>query len=249
MYSHDFFEGHQGPSSASAEAVVPLVMDWVAPASVVDVGCGRGAWLAAFVRHGVTDILGIDGDYVDRASLSIPPDAFRAADLTRPLNVGRAFDLAVSLEVAEHLPASSAEVFIATLAELAPVVLFSAASPYQGGTHHVNERWPAYWAERFGRHGYRALDILRPRIWGRPEVASWYQQNAVVYARPEALAAHPKLSAARVYDGPPIGCLHPERALASFELTLHHVGQARPRDLLAALPGAIGRAVRKRLPR
>src|SRR5438046_10610902 len=94
------------------------------PTSVVDLGCGIGTWLAVFAEHNVGDYVGIDGDYVDRSQLLIPPERFLSGDLSEPVELNRRFDLAVSLEVAEHLPAASARVLVASLTGLPPVVLF-----------------------------------------------------------------------------------------------------------------------------
>lgn len=78
----------------------------------------------------------------------------------------RNFDLAVSLQVAEHLPPSSAKGFIDSLAKLAPVVLFSAAIPLQAGAEHLNEQWPEYWAALFKTHDYLPIDCIRGRMSG-----------------------------------------------------------------------------------
>src|SRR5947209_2323721 len=96
-YDAAFYAVQADGSLRSARVIVPLVMELVKPASVLDVGCGLGTWLAAFAEHGVADFLGMDGDYVDRAKLKIPTDRFRAADLTNPPHPGRTFDLAVCL--------------------------------------------------------------------------------------------------------------------------------------------------------
>jgi hypothetical protein len=84
----------------------------------------------------------VDGAYVQPALLAIPQEQFLAHDLTLPLHAGRTFDLALSLELAEHLPPECAGVLVDSLARLAPAVVFSAAVPFQGGVGHVNERWP-----------------------------------------------------------------------------------------------------------
>ena len=153
-YDHEFYELHRKQSLDSARRVLPLVFQYVQPASVVDVGCGEGAWLSEFCAAGVRDYLGVDGDYVDRTKLLIEPDRFQAADLAQGIDLGRRFDLAVCLEVAEHLPQSAAGRFVAALAALSDVVLFSAAIPQQLGTDHINLQWPGYWRELFVRHGY-----------------------------------------------------------------------------------------------
>ncbi len=192
-YTRRFFAGQRAGSDRSAQRIVSLVMRQVAPASVVDVGCGVGAWLAAFEREGVGDLVGLDGGYVPRDMLQIAQDRFIAADLKSPPDLGRTFDLALSLEVAEHLPEQAAEGFVATLCGLAPVVLFSAAVPLQGGTGHVNERPQSYWAERFESRGYAAIDAIRPEIWNDDAVRFWYRQNTLLYANGRALEGNATL--------------------------------------------------------
>ena len=194
-YGNDFYNGLLLEVPASAGTIVPLVMDLLHPRSVVDVGCGNGAWLAAFRDAGVRDYLGVDGDYTPRERLFISRDHFLSADLTVPLDLGRRFDLAVSLEVAEHLPETAATDFIETLTRLAPAVLFSAAVPSQGGAGHVNEQWQEYWRARFAANGFIATDPIRPMIWGRPGIANYYQQNIVVYVDRERIGDFPRLHA------------------------------------------------------
>jgi SAM-dependent methyltransferase len=184
-YSSRFYEGQQQRSIASANIVVPEVLSLFSIDSVLDVGCGTGGWLQAFAQHGISDYLGVDGDYVPRGMLKIPVDRFRALDIANLADLGRVFDLACSLEVGEHLPESAARCFVAALVCAAPVVLFSAAIPHQGGTAHLNEQWQAYWAAFFAQHGYVAVDCIRPRIYGNNKVEWWYRQNILIYCRPE----------------------------------------------------------------
>jgi SAM-dependent methyltransferase len=188
-----------------------VLIDLISPESVVDVGCGVGAWLAAFRDAGVDDVLGLDGDYVPRDLLQIEPDRFLAANLQEPPDLNRRFDLAISLEVAEHLPESASDRLVETLCKLAPVVLFSAATPLQGGTGHVNEQPQSYWAEKFALHGRRAVDAVRPAVWNDAAVKFWYRQNAVVYASPEALESNNRLrEIAERTDTRILDVIHPE---------------------------------------
>lgn len=194
-YSAGFYREWAEGSAKSAARAIPELLNWISPRSVVDVGCGIGTWLREFQSHGVADVLGIDGDYVDRALLAIDPAHFAAQELTRRVNIDRRFDVAVSLEVAEHLPGERALSFVEDLCRLAPLVVFSAAIPGQGGTNHVNEQWQSYWAALFKRCGYEALDVLRPALWNDPEVEFWYAQNMILYASQEALRTNTALAA------------------------------------------------------
>lgn len=176
----------------SPRAVVPIVISLVAPRSVVDVGCGSGAWLHVFREHGIERVLGIEGGHVDPSWLLVPEEWVCKMDLSRPFRLREIFDLAVCLEVAEHLPKECAEGLVESLVSIAPIVLFSAAVPLQGGSHHVNEQWPEYWASLFLRHRYRQLDVLRKRIWKNATIKVFYRQNAFLYVKEDLIADNPE---------------------------------------------------------
>jgi hypothetical protein len=197
-YSQNFFDGIETGSLQSAQVVVPLVLELTRPRSVIDVGCGRGAWLRAFRNGGVEHIRGIDGGYVDTASLLIPQECFSAVDLSKPFELSGRYDLALCLEVAEHLPAGMANVLARQLTTVAPIILFSAAINGQGGINHVNERPPSYWRELFEAHGYMLFDPIRPTILADSRIEWWYRQNIVVYATNEGVDRLPLLSMHRV---------------------------------------------------
>ncbi len=192
-YTNEFYQGHHDVSLRSARAIVPLALGLVQPRSVVDVGCGTGTWLSVFQECGVDDVYGVDGEWVNRKALVIPEDRFLAVDLRRPFQLGRRFDLAVSLEVGEHLPGECARAFVASLTRLAPAVLFSAAIPFQGGADHVNEQWPDYWAERFADEGYAAVDCMRRKVWRDENVEWYYAQNTLMFASRDVLDRSPAL--------------------------------------------------------
>lgn len=177
-YDQQFYD-QIGPGSArSAEIVLPLVAEVIPFESCIDVGCGTAEWLRSALDAGATRAIGIDGEHVDRSALRIDPSCFLAHHLETQLpHVGR-FDLAMSMEVAEHLSGARAASFISDLSGLSDAVLFSGAAPGQGGTHHVNEQWPSYWVRHFAARGYVAFDVVRPWIWDDERVAFWYRQNA-----------------------------------------------------------------------
>jgi methyltransferase family protein len=181
-YSKHFYEHVLSTSRTSAQEIVPLILEFIHPESVIDIGCGNGDWLSVFRDCGVENTLGLDGDWVDRSTMLIPSDRFLSRDLSIPLELDQTFDLALSLEVAEHLPRISAETFVNSLTSLAPVVVFSAAIPFQEGTHHVNEQWPDYWAALFQEKGFLAIDCIRRRIWQNDNVDWWYAQNILMFA-------------------------------------------------------------------
>jgi SAM-dependent methyltransferase len=201
-------------SARSAAETVPLVLELIQPASAVDVGCGTGSWLSALQQAGTRDVLGVDGPWADTTMLTIPPEQFMAFDLNKPLRLPRRFDLVLSLEVAQHLPAARAGAFVGSLTGLGPLVLFSSAIPYQGGIGHVNEQWPDYWARLFERRGYVTIDPFRRRLWDNENVEWWFAQNLLLFASRPCVEANAALKRARDNTHPAqLALVHPRKYL------------------------------------
>jgi SAM-dependent methyltransferase len=231
-------------SPSAAAAVVPLLIELVHPFSVLDVGCGVGAWLAAFEDLGVHEVLGVDGADIADSRLMIPRPRYKVVDLaTGRLELASTFDLALCLEVGEHLAASAADSLVASLVSAAPVVAFSAAVPGQGGIGHINEQWPDYWQSRFAAYGYRQYDVIRKQIWFDESVAYWYRQNAFLYATDEAAKKHGL--ATMIATAFPERVVHPalfERLVRLSQPANHGVW-----SLIRALPRASRGAIRRRI--
>jgi hypothetical protein len=218
---------------------MPIVQELVQFHSVLDVGCGRGAWLAVCRDQGAKRIVGYDGDYVNRSSLLIPESCFRPTDLSKPFTIDDRFDLAICVEVAEHLPARMARLLVKALTGAAPAVLFSAAIPGQGGTKHINEQWPAYWQRLFAGQGFRRLDWIRPRIWHDHRVEGWYRQNCYLFVSQTFNLASD--------SGGADECL--AACCGGFELISSHIMNryTSVSGLLKELPREFVRAIKRRL--
>jgi SAM-dependent methyltransferase len=207
-YGAGFFEALAEGTRRSAAIVTPMLVELFRPESVVDVGCGTGLWLAAFRQHGVADVCGVDGPWVPRAELQIPATLFHQHDLSRPLELGRRFDLALCLEVAEHLPPEAADQLVEGLTRLAPIVVFSAAIPFQQGDGHINEQWPSFWCNLFAAYGYDCLSDLRHRVWSNPSIEVWYRQNLLCFVAAESRRRLP-WAGERASDEP-VDVVHPD---------------------------------------
>ncbi len=164
-------------NTQSAEQVVPFVVELCAPRSVVDVGCGLGTWLYIFEKQGVDKILGLDNSKTNLNNLLIKKEQFIAYNLSEKITLNQKFDMALCLEVAEHLPENKADILINSLVNLSDVIVFSAAIPKQGGQGHINEQWHTYWQEKFEKYNFQFYDVLRPAFWQNEKVDWWYKQN------------------------------------------------------------------------
>ncbi|MDD2734679.1 MAG: class I SAM-dependent methyltransferase [Desulfuromonadaceae bacterium] len=210
---HHYNEDH---SERSASVIVPYLLQFINPASAIDIGCGPGQWLSVLARHGVMEVTGVDGAHVPQHLRKV--DNFIECDLRRfadlrgvllPVSAGKEkrFDLCVSLEVAEHLPPECAREFVVLLTELSDIILFSAALLNQTGENHVNEQSQEYWVKLFSERNYVCCDLFRKKFWSDSSVNWWYRQNMFLYVQ-EGSMRKLKVIDPPFYDGNEY--VHPE---------------------------------------
>lgn len=184
IYDEKFFSKQMNGSYLSAKYLIGHLLTVFKPKSVVDMGCGKGMWLQVFGENGIDSLMGIDGFCVNKAATVNKPILFLTMDLNQPIFIqNKKFDLAISLEVAEHLEEKSAQIFIENLISLSDVIMFSAAYTKQGGDRHLNEQKHTYWANIFIKHNYFPYDFFRPFAWGNNNIDFWYQQNSFLYIK------------------------------------------------------------------
>ena len=213
-YGNDFFAGIAEGARRSANAVVLIIEELFAPRSLIDIGGGAGHWAAAFRAIGVADTLTVDGPWVPQSARVVPAESFREHDLSRPLALERQFDVAMSLEAAEHLSPDAAAGLIRVLTEAAPIVIFSAALPGQGGDGHINEQRASYWAKMFDEQDYACFTDLRSRAWHNEAIEVWYRQNLLCFIRRSELPLWTdRLSEQREPDDPLLDVAHPDLVL------------------------------------
>ena len=207
VYTKEYYSEITRGSLQSAEATIPVILQFITPSSVADIGCGTGSWLSVWTKHGVTDICGYDGAYIDREQLLIDKDKFVPVDIETGIPISKKFDLVMSLEVAEHIHPENASVFIRSLCDLGNVILFSAAIPHQGGLNHFNEQYPEYWMNLFSENGYTAYDCIREKIWNNKNIDTCYRQNIFFFVSNSAQRDHPLIT---TYRKPVLALVHPE---------------------------------------
>jgi SAM-dependent methyltransferase len=242
LYDPEFFDAIREGSGRSAGGVVPILQRCFAPRSVVDVGCGEGAWCDAFLRHGAQRVVGLDwlpGYELGRTIRTRSGAEITMVDLEEALGPPRAtFDLALCLEVAEHLSPGRADSLVRDLCSLAPVVVFSAAVPGQGGQGHVNEQWPREWAQRFLKQDRLVTGRLRDVFADDGDIEPWYRHNMIV-----AVAQGSSLSALATLLPPGASRLHPALWVdGDGDMAITQAVHALAREMRAATspPGATG---------
>lgn len=134
MYDKQYYKKHELGSYVSAKKILGLVKEIVDFKSVIDFGCGIGTWGKALSNiSNSKDYFGIDQHQYNQDIFAIPQKQYLQYDLTKALNLHKKFDLAISVEVAEHIDKEYSNIFIHSLCAHSDIILFSAAIPYQGG--------------------------------------------------------------------------------------------------------------------
>ncbi|WP_076605325.1 class I SAM-dependent methyltransferase [Candidatus Filomicrobium marinum] len=216
---------------SAASVVLKAVKQCIPMESALDVGCGTGTWLGVAKKLGARRILGLDGPHVPIEYLDVEQFEFRPTDLASPPKDVGLFDLAICLEVAEHLEADASDSLLDLLANSSENIIFSAAIPGQGGNGHINEQWQESWILRFEARGYYCYDFVRPLIWARVDVPSWYCQNIFLLSKRNDLSQ--TLSALGFYCLPDAmrNLVHP-RTLSPIVLRANNPGIKRSARLL-----------------
>lgn len=215
----------------SPRIIVEKVLEVMTPNSIVDFGCGLGTFLKAFKEKGINDVLGLDGDWVNRSLLEeyLDKNEFKVVDLESKIDCKIKYDLAISLEVAEHLSKEKASIFVENLVNASDVILFSAAVPFQGGQNHINEQWIEFWQAEFSKHNYVFYDIIRKKLWNDENVKWWYKQNMFIVSCKENVFD-------KYYDSNSnlvLNLIHPEHyVLKTKEHIDFRLGKSRTKEYL-----------------
>jgi hypothetical protein len=226
-FSPEVYERIREGCQRSAEAVVPRLYELILPKTVADIGGGEGWWGRAFFDRGCDVLIADDSIDVWKFEAFGSPDPHRIdflpvdlrsrswasrvvderAEIAHIHGGSPTFDLAVCLEVAEHLPAELADDLVAGLCAVSRRIVFSAAIPGQGGHGHLNEQWPAYWAEKFETFGLYAHDFIRSEFWNDELVEPWYRQNLLFFTDIQASTGYAEIPSP---DGLPLSLVHPD---------------------------------------
>ena len=199
-FAEQWVEEHKHHSADGARRIenarkcLRLITDEVQFSSVIDFGCGIGAWLYAARELGAKAILGLEGAHIRMAETLISQDLIETHDLaTYNRDWQKQFDVAMTIEVAEHLPEASADTFCMALTNASDIVVFSAARVGQTGLGHINEQPLGYWVAKFWRRGYVPLEMFRPYIASDRTIYPWLRMNLVMFVNYPAFLRSPNL--------------------------------------------------------
>ena len=183
-YKNLFFINEDRIALKAASKIVPYILKNIDIKSVIDVGCGTASWLYIFKKNGILNILGLDS-HKNISSLRISQEEFMNKNLENEIISDKFYDLAISLEVAEHINPKHSIHFISDLCRLSNIILFSAATPGQGGENHINENPLDYWRIIFRENGYYPYDVIRNEFASEQDIAPWYRFNTILYVKEE----------------------------------------------------------------
>lgn len=186
LYAASYYQELDRLQAASYQILARSLVAHFRPASAIDVGCGTGGLLCAVKELGVPRLLGVDGLAEAVAASRKRGLEVVEADLCQPQTLRAGFDLVTCFEVAEHLPETAADALVSTLSSGPDRLVFSAATPGQGGEGHINEQPREYWIEKFQTHGWkydRSVTESLMQEWERAGANRWYYQNVIAFER------------------------------------------------------------------
>lgn len=180
-YSSEYFE--DGIFNTDYQTLASVIVELYHPKKLVEFGCGPGHLSRELAKLGV-EVTAVDGysqpNFDGLAVEFYTLDLNNAAAISNYF-VGKQFDLAISLEVAEHLQPESSSNLVEWLTKVAPIVIFSAAVLGQGGHGHINLQSREYWHSKFTQCDFVIADRVREKLRLFTSVAPWYRHNVIDY--------------------------------------------------------------------
>lgn len=183
---------HQGALRDAPKVVKAVTEQFPRVKTVADVGCGTGVYSLNFNRAGLRatacEYSPRGRSYAQRQGITCHPFDVSKDDSGMP---GRPYDLAMSLEVAEHIPGALADHFVRYMAGSSDLIVLTAARPGQGGIGHINEQPKGYWIEKFRARGFALDQEASGRLAARLaelEAPGYLSENMMVLRRSPAPA-------------------------------------------------------------
>lgn len=181
IYNDDFYTYQKNEGITHGMIILGFFNKYFNFNSIVDFGCGTGNFLGAALEMGIKDIVGIDGDYVDKKYLVFPEENFKNFNLAEDkIDLKKKYDVAICLEVLEHIDAKFEDNAVDNIVRHADTLLISAGHPGQGGTNHINEKPASHWVKKFTDRGYDFIEV-RGHFWDNEKIPTWYRANLLFF--------------------------------------------------------------------
>jgi len=177
----EMYAEHLSEELAFDEGLIQTLIDFCQPSNTLDLGCGEGHFVQWLRANGV-DAWGAEPS--DLGSVFRAPGYQIYQDVSQPFDLQRSYDLVICTEVVEHIPEEFENiVFDNIVGHTGKYLLFSGATPGQGGTGHINEKPEPYWFSHLRRRGLQL--VLNASVDARlASTLSWYQNNITVWELP-----------------------------------------------------------------
>jgi len=185
-YTQNFYESVSARADLASKAIFSIFGDLFEVASIKDIGCGNGTWLRESLNNNsIRSRIGYDLSSAIESSIPFNNEdiIFRETDLELKNCDFDFTELTLCLEVAEHLTSESAIRLVERICDKSNFVIFSAATPGQGGFNHINEREFKYWISLFNSRGYIAFDIFREKIQSQTRIPTFYRNNIFLFIK------------------------------------------------------------------
>jgi SAM-dependent methyltransferase len=122
--------------------------------TALDMGCGLGVDTVNMLKLGI-DVIAIDGSEKIIPSLLFDKSKFMAIDIRNNIKVKGGVDMIWCREVAEHLNFKYSDTLVRNIVRNCKVVYFTAATPGQIGSGHINCQWHGFWIALFKKYDWK----------------------------------------------------------------------------------------------
>lgn len=187
VYDDRYFKWHYDATRTYAINTMNWFIKNYKPNSIIDYGCGIGAYLESGLKNNISKLRGFDigGDKLIPYIHSSVKNFIEFLDCTQPIETEK-YDCVISLETGEHIEPSGSDSFIDNICNSlnqGGMILFSAAPPGQGGSGHINCQPKSFWIEKFQQRGvYLNEDKTKTIVeeWGKLGAPDYICSNLIV---------------------------------------------------------------------
>jgi SAM-dependent methyltransferase len=177
-WKKEMYADHLPDATAFDAGFIQSVVDICQPTTVLDLGCGQG-YFVKWLREKGIEAWGVEGEELD--TLFKAPGYQIQQDLSNLFDLGKTYDVVMCTEVVEHIPEAFEEVVFNNIAHHTHRhLVFSGATPGQGGTGHVNEKPEVHWFSCLVSRGFKLLHEASTQI-RLASTLDWYVKNLSIW--------------------------------------------------------------------